>query len=61
MNTDTEEIITLEEMCEILNIGKNTAYKLLNSGKIRAFRIGKHWKITRNSVYEYIASAISKS
>lgn len=59
MNTDTEEIITLEEMCEILNIGKNTAYKLLNSGKIRAFRIGKHWKITRNSVYEYIASAIS--
>lgn len=59
MNTATEEIITLEEMCEILNIGKNTAYKLLNSGEIRAFRIGKHWKITRNSVYEYIASAIS--
>ena len=28
---DNQEIITIEEMCEILNIGKNTAYKLLKN------------------------------
>ena len=57
MNQD-EEIITLEEMCEILNIGKNTAYKLLNSRKVTAFRIGKTWKIPRSSISHYIQQSI---
>lgn len=48
------EIITIEELTEILHIGRNNAYKLLNSGKIKAFRIGKTWKIPLNSVMIYI-------
>lgn len=35
------EIITVEELMELLYIGKNTAYRLLSSGEIKAFRIGK--------------------
>lgn len=50
----TEEIITLDEMCEILNIGKNTAYKLLNTKQIPAFRIGKSWKIPRSAINNFI-------
>lgn len=53
-----EEIITLEEMCEILNIGKNTAYKLLSTQQITAFRIGKSWKIPRSSINSYIQQSI---
>lgn len=37
----SSEVITVEELMELLYIGKNTAYKLLNSGEIRAFKIGK--------------------
>lgn len=29
-----EEIITIDEMCEILNIGKNTAYRLLANQEV---------------------------
>ena len=54
MNRNDEEIITIEELCEILRIGKNTANMLLGSGQIAAFRIGRLWKIPKNSVYEYI-------
>lgn len=39
---------------DMLNIGKNTAYKLLDSRAIKAFRIGNKWKIPVSSVYEYI-------
>lgn len=57
MNTETyEDLITIEELCEILSIGKNTAYRLLNTKEISAFRIGRIWKIPRASVSSYIKS-----
>ncbi len=48
------EIITIEQLMDMLNIGKNTAYKLLDSKAIKAFRIGNKWKIPLLSVYAYI-------
>lgn len=54
MEYQINEIVTVEEMMELLNIGKNTAYRLLADGEIKAFRIGRLWKIPRKSVYEYI-------
>jgi len=48
------EILTVEELMELLYIGKNTAYRLLKSGEIRAFRIGRVWKIPREAVTDYI-------
>ncbi|MBQ6833229.1 MAG: helix-turn-helix domain-containing protein [Lachnospiraceae bacterium] len=54
-----EEIITIDEMCEILNIGKNTAYRLLANQEIAAFKIGRLWKIPKYSVLEYINHSVS--
>lgn len=54
METYTEELITIEELCEILAIGKNTAYRLLQNKEIRAFRIGRIWKISKAAVNDYI-------
>lgn len=48
------DILTTENVMELLNIGKNALYKLLASGKLKAFRIGRNWKIPRKSVDEYI-------
>lgn len=49
-----DDIITVEEMQKLLGIGKNTAYELLKQNKIKCFRIGKIWKIPKQSVEEYI-------
>ena len=49
-----ESLITPEELSEILAVGKNTAYRLLNEWKISAFRIGRIWKIPRKAVCDYI-------
>ena len=54
MEYELNDILTVEDIMELLNIGKNTAYSLLESREIKAFRIGRMWQIPRKSVYEYI-------
>ncbi|MGL5436927.1 MAG: helix-turn-helix domain-containing protein [Lachnospiraceae bacterium] len=44
----------LDELCEILYIGRNAAYELLKNNKIKAFRVERVWKIPKKSVEEYI-------
>ena len=45
------------DIFEVLRIGKNAAYKLINSGKLKCYRINRTWKIPRQSVEEYIDEA----
>lgn len=54
-NEPKDDLITLDEFQDILQIGRTTAYQLLNSGEIRAFRIGRFWKIPRAAVTEYVS------
>lgn len=51
-----DELITIEEMQQLLGIGKNTAYQLLKENKIKCFRIGRIWKIPKKSLEEFILS-----
>ena len=63
MNNEVNELITVEELCEVLMVGKNTAYKLLSTGELKAFRINRVWKIARQAVTDYIlhkAGGVSK-
>ena len=54
MTNDLTDLITVEELCDLLMIGRNAAYQLLKSGKIKCFRINRIWKIPRASVTAYI-------
>lgn len=54
MQTEYTELITIDELCELLMIGRTTAYRLLRSGEIKAFKIGKVWKISKASIELYI-------
>lgn len=47
-------IMEIDGLCEVLDIGKNSAYQLLNDGEIDAFKVGTVWKIPKKSVEEYI-------
>lgn len=60
METDENELLTVEQLCERLFISPTTAYKLLQSGEIRAFKIGT-WKIPVQSVYKYIRKRCRES
>lgn len=53
MERSGEQLLTLEQLCEQLFISPTTAYKLLQSGEIKGFKIGT-WKIPVQSVQDYI-------
>lgn len=53
-DNEYEELISIDDLCSILCIGKNAAYNLLKTGQVKAFRIGRIWKIPKLSVQEYI-------
>ena len=48
------DLISLEELCEMMMIGRNKAYYLLNKGEIKAFKCGRIWKIPKEAVEQYI-------
>ena len=48
------DILTVEEVCEALRMGYNAVYELLNSGKLKAYKNGRVWRIPREALKEYI-------
>lgn len=48
------DILTVENLCEFLLIGRNRAYDLLKTQQIKGFQIGRVWKIPKFAVEEYL-------
>lgn len=53
------EIYEIEDLCEILKIGKSTAYELVRKKEIEAFKIHGVWKIPKNALTRYITQSIN--
>lgn len=51
---DLPLVLRVEDLMPLLSIGRNTAYALVRSGQIRSFRIGRCYRIPKDSVAEYI-------
>ena len=47
-------VLTAAEVMDILGVGKNTVYRLLNSGRLRGVRVGSSWRISMDSLNEFI-------
>jgi excisionase family DNA binding protein len=48
------DLLTAREVAEMLRVGMNTVYDLLNCGQIPAVRVGHSYRITKASVLEYL-------
>lgn len=49
-----EDVLTVRELQEILNIGRNSAYALMQSGAIPSFQIGKKWRVPKDAILHYL-------
>lgn len=54
MFQDYPDILTVEEACEALKIGYNAMYELLGSNKVKGYRNGRHWRIPKSALIEYV-------
>ena len=48
------DTLTLKELQEVLQIGKNTALRLVNEDIITGHRIAGKWLVLKEAVIEYI-------
>lgn len=48
------DMVTLNEFCDMLIIGKSKAYELLRSGVVEGFKEGRVWKIPKQVVIDYV-------
>ena len=47
----------VEDLMPVLRIGRNAAYELVRSGKIRSIRVGRSIRIPREAVIDYMTQA----
>ena len=51
------DILTVEEACEALRMGFNAVYDLLNEGKLKAYKNGRVWRITKQALIQYVSES----
>ena len=49
-----KEILTCEEVMEVLKIGRSTFYKLIHTGQLKGFKEGNRYKVPAESIVEYV-------
>ena len=52
MFSEYGDIVTVEEVMKMLQIGRVSVYQMLKSGEIRSLRVGKKYVIPKKSVIE---------
>lgn len=54
MFNNVDEILNVEEACELMKIGKNTIYELLQTGQLKGYKCGRIWRISKEALTQYV-------
>ena len=54
MFDDYPDVLSAEEAAEALRVRENAIYRLLNEGKLKAFKNGRTWRRPKDALKEYI-------
>ena len=49
-----KDVLTVNEVCTALHLGKNSVYKLLQSGILQCLKIGKKYIIPKSFLIDFI-------
>ena len=47
-------VLSVEDIADTLAIGRNNAYTLVNTGAIKALKLGQHYRIPRDEFIEFV-------
>lgn len=59
--SDPEDFLTFREAMAILKVKRTRMYSLLQSGELRAAKMGRLWRIERSSIREFLNSCGTNS
>ena len=60
MFSEYDDVLSTNDVQEILHVGKSAVYALCKEQKLKSFKIGRTWKIPKTSVSEFIEKERSK-
>lgn len=49
-----DEVLTMEEICDLLQVHKSTVYKLVRRGSIPGFRVGVDWRFRKDVIERWM-------
>jgi len=52
-------VYALDEVASILQITRRTLYTYVKTGKLRAVKIGKYWRVAEQELQDFIATGTS--
>ncbi len=55
------ELLSAQEVAEILKISRNTVYELIKRGELNSSKVGKQVRVTRSEVNAYLNGAVTSS
>lgn len=61
MSEDTVRAITPQDAAKRLAVHVRTLYRLLESGELRSFHVGRVWRIPVDAIQEYMDRASGKT
>lgn len=47
------EIYTLEEIEKLLQVTRRTLYNWIKDGQLKAFKVGRGWRVTKEALEEF--------
>ena len=48
-----KNLLTVQDVSELLRVHKNTIYKLIHTGQLRAFKVGRAWRFKFEDVWDF--------
>ena len=55
-----QALLTIDEIIKILKVSKMTIYRYIESGKLKAYKLGKEYRIDKKDLEEYLSSIKTK-
>lgn len=54
--SDLPLVLSVNDLARVLGIGKNTAYDLVRSGRIKSLRVGHQIRIAKSALRDFLGS-----
>lgn len=59
MDSLDSDVLTVEEVAELLKIPRSSVYKLAQEGKLPAQKVGRHWRFYRPTLLRWISGKLN--
>lgn len=57
MKSQSESVLTIDDLADYLKVSKSTLYKLAQGGKVPGQKVGKHWRFRKETIDQWLDKA----